>query len=69
MEKRGESVNLVGKTFKIGWWLLFGKFDEEDKRRLINALDYIRNEGKDFIQHIEIGADKDGVKIQYKREF
>lgn len=62
-------MDLLGKTFRVSWWLLFGKFNEEDKRRLIGALDLIAKEGKDFAQHIEVKAAKDGLSVRYKREF
>ena len=61
--------NLLGKTAGVVWWLLFGKLDAEQKRRLVGALDFIAKEGKDFLQHVEVKATKEGVTINYKREF
>lgn len=61
--------NIIGKTAGVAWWLLFGKLDAEQKAKLVGALAYMAREGKNALQHVEVGFTKDGLTIRYKSEF
>lgn len=65
----GLKMNLVGRTAKLAWWLAFGKMKPEHKKRLLTTLEFIAKEGKDFFQYVELKATKDGVTLQYRRQF
>lgn len=58
-------MNLLGRSAKIAWWLMFGNLDEKKKAKLLKALEYLKNEA----QHLEVKAEKNGITLKYKKEF
>jgi len=50
-------MNLLGRTFKIVNWVLFG-----EGKKLITYAEYIA-------EHVEVEVTKDGATIRFKKEF
>lgn len=57
---------LLGRTFKVLSWVMFGKLSDDEKKKIVSFLEVAQKEAK----KVEISANKKGeLSLRYRKEF
>lgn len=57
---------LLGRTFKVLSWVMFGKLSDDEKKKIVSFLEVAKAEAK----KVEISANKKGeLSLRYRKEF